>query len=30
APTCPRCDTPLAHGRVAGRTTVWCPHCQPG
>ncbi|RKN43875.1 Fpg/Nei family DNA glycosylase [Streptomyces hoynatensis] len=28
-PACPRCGTPLEHGRVAGRGTVWCPHCQP-
>ncbi|WP_016909325.1 Fpg/Nei family DNA glycosylase [Streptomyces xiaopingdaonensis] len=27
--TCPRCGTRLREGRVAGRTTVWCPHCQP-
>jgi formamidopyrimidine-DNA glycosylase len=26
---CPRCRTPLRRGRVAGRTTVWCPRCQP-
>ena len=26
---CPRCGAALARGRVAGRTTVWCPHCQP-
>lgn len=24
-PVCPRCATPLARGRVAGRTTWWCP-----
>ncbi|TDC26416.1 Fpg/Nei family DNA glycosylase [Streptomyces sp. 8K308] len=29
APHCPRCDTPLRHSRVAGRTTLWCPACQP-
>ena len=29
AGTCPRCGTPLRHGRTAGRSTVWCPHCQP-
>ncbi|MBL1068774.1 Fpg/Nei family DNA glycosylase [Streptomyces sp. 7-21] len=28
-PACPRCGTPLARTRVAGRTTVWCPRCQP-
>ncbi|MEV6034794.1 DNA-formamidopyrimidine glycosylase family protein [Nonomuraea sp. NPDC052116] len=26
---CPRCGTPLSRGRIAGRTTVWCPVCQP-
>lgn len=26
---CPRCGTTLAHGRVAGRGTVWCPRDQP-
>lgn len=26
--TCPRCGTPLDHGRVGGRGTTWCPHCQ--
>ncbi|MFH9106366.1 Fpg/Nei family DNA glycosylase [Streptomyces albus] len=26
---CPRCGTRLSSGRIAGRTTVWCPHCQP-
>jgi formamidopyrimidine-DNA glycosylase len=29
SPHCPRCGTPLRHGRTAGRTSVWCPHCQP-
>jgi formamidopyrimidine-DNA glycosylase len=28
-PHCPRCHTALRRTRVAGRTTVWCPHCQP-
>ena len=28
-PHCPRCHTRLRRTRVAGRTTVWCPHCQP-
>lgn len=28
AGTCPRCGTPLAHERVGGRGTVWCPGCQ--
>jgi formamidopyrimidine-DNA glycosylase len=27
-PHCPRCHTALRRSRVAGRTTVWCPHCQ--
>jgi len=27
--SCPRCDTTLAHGRINGRSTTWCPHCQP-
>ncbi|MFG6191767.1 Fpg/Nei family DNA glycosylase [Nonomuraea sp. JJY05] len=26
---CPRCGRPLSRGRIAGRTTVWCPGCQP-
>ncbi|WP_129838696.1 DNA-formamidopyrimidine glycosylase family protein [Streptomyces sp. RFCAC02] len=26
---CPRTGDRLARGRVAGRTTVWCPRCQP-
>ncbi len=26
---CPHCGTPLARTRNAGRTAVWCPHCQP-
>ncbi|WP_326807974.1 Fpg/Nei family DNA glycosylase [Streptomyces sp. NBC_01186] len=28
-PTCPRCGTPLCRTRTAGRSTVWCPRCQP-
>ncbi len=28
-PHCPRCGTRLAHGRVGGRTSLWCPRCQP-
>ncbi len=28
-PSCPRCGTRLRHGRVGGRTSRWCPHCQP-
>jgi formamidopyrimidine-DNA glycosylase len=27
--SCPRCGTTLDHGRVGGRGTTWCPHCQP-
>jgi len=27
-PGCPRCTTPLIHGRSHGRRTIWCPHCQ--
>jgi formamidopyrimidine-DNA glycosylase len=26
---CPRCGSPLAHDRIGGRTTTWCPKCQP-
>ncbi|MCP3104441.1 formamidopyrimidine DNA-glyxosylase [Myxococcus sp. K15C18031901] len=26
---CPRCGTPIAHTRVGGRNTFWCPTCQP-
>ena len=26
---CPRCAGKLARRRLAGRTTVWCPSCQP-
>ncbi|MEV4732569.1 DNA-formamidopyrimidine glycosylase family protein [Saccharopolyspora sp. NPDC049426] len=26
---CPRCSTPLRRNKVGGRSTVWCPHCQP-
>ena len=25
---CPRCGAPMAHGKVAGRTTWWCPREQ--
>ncbi|MFI5519978.1 Fpg/Nei family DNA glycosylase [Streptomyces platensis] len=28
-PRCPRCGRPLCSGRLAGRRTVWCSHCQP-
>jgi formamidopyrimidine-DNA glycosylase len=27
---CPRCGTPMARATVGGRTTYWCPQCQPG
>ncbi|MCU0689035.1 MAG: hypothetical protein MUE97_04760, partial [Phycisphaerales bacterium] len=26
---CRRCATPLRSTRLAGRTTTWCPTCQP-
>lgn len=26
---CPRDATPLARGTIGGRTTAWCPKCQP-
>lgn len=28
-PHCPRCRTPLRRAKVGGRTTAWCPRCQP-
>ncbi|MFG3662209.1 Fpg/Nei family DNA glycosylase [Streptomyces sp. NPDC047706] len=28
-PQCPRCGTHLRRTRLGGRTTVWCPRCQP-
>jgi formamidopyrimidine-DNA glycosylase len=28
-PSCPRCGTRLQRRRIAGRTSVWCPRCQP-
>jgi formamidopyrimidine-DNA glycosylase len=28
-PSCPRCGTVLEAGRVGGRASLWCPHCQP-
>jgi formamidopyrimidine-DNA glycosylase len=28
-PSCPRCGTRLTRSRVNGRTTLWCPRCQP-
>lgn len=27
-PDCPRCGARLRDGRIGGRHTVWCPHCQ--
>lgn len=27
-PSCPRCGGRLAHGRVGGRASWWCPRCQ--
>ena len=27
--TCPRCRTPLERATIGGRTTYWCPRCQP-
>ncbi|PBJ61293.1 formamidopyrimidine-DNA glycosylase, partial [Mycobacterium avium subsp. hominissuis] len=29
-PHCPRCGGRLDHARAGGRTTLWCPRCQPG
>lgn len=26
---CPRCHAPLRHAEIGGRTTCWCPVCQP-
>jgi formamidopyrimidine-DNA glycosylase len=26
---CPRCRTPLERATIGGRTTFWCPNCQP-
>jgi formamidopyrimidine-DNA glycosylase len=28
--SCRRCATPLARDTIGGRTTFWCPRCQPG
>ncbi|MFI9823404.1 Fpg/Nei family DNA glycosylase [Streptomyces sp. NPDC052013] len=28
-PACPRCGTHLRRTRLSGRTTIWCPRCQP-
>jgi formamidopyrimidine-DNA glycosylase len=27
--SCPRCKTLLARDTIGGRTTYWCPRCQP-
>jgi formamidopyrimidine-DNA glycosylase len=27
--SCPRCDAALARDTIGGRTTCWCPRCQP-
>ena len=27
--TCPRCKTALSRDEIGGRTTAWCPKCQP-
>jgi formamidopyrimidine-DNA glycosylase len=27
---CPRCGADLARAQIGGRTTCWCPRCQPG
>jgi formamidopyrimidine-DNA glycosylase len=27
---CPRCGKPVEHATIGGRTTFWCPNCQPG
>jgi formamidopyrimidine-DNA glycosylase len=27
--SCPRCETLLARDTIGGRTTYWCPRCQP-
>ena len=29
-PHCPRCGRPLRRGKIAGRTSTWCPDCQAG
>jgi formamidopyrimidine-DNA glycosylase len=29
APPCPRCGTVLRHSHLGGRTSIWCPRCQP-
>lgn len=28
-PSCPRCGTRLGRRRISGRTSLWCPNCQP-
>ena len=28
-PSCPRCKTALRRTKTGGRTTLWCPSCQP-
>ena len=28
--SCPRCGTAMARATIGGRTTYWCPECQPG
>ncbi len=28
-PTCPRCGARLVRSRIGGRTSLWCPRCQP-
>jgi formamidopyrimidine-DNA glycosylase len=28
-PSCPRCGARLSRGRAGGRTSLWCPRCQP-
>ena len=27
---CPRCGTTICRTRIGGRTSLWCPRCQPG
>jgi formamidopyrimidine-DNA glycosylase len=29
AGACPRCGAPVTRARIGGRTTYWCPICQP-
>jgi formamidopyrimidine-DNA glycosylase len=29
AAPCPRCAAMLRRSRIGGRTSIWCPHCQP-